>query len=425
LEVVLVVVAMATAFAVEVEMNALSRAEMEISHYQRLWSTGRHTANIEGQKAWLCCRACPQNTVPMMHEEFEGDKNKMPEVAPSPPEEKKDDKTPPAKSFLELAGARSDEKAYSCCNQCPDLMMPFPRKWNDPSPYSYVPKRLFRFKQKQLSADADGDAVFAETSDPSISRYVPTNPHNLPQYPYFESGIKAGPARSPAARDGTWEKGTPQKPLDPNAVPIWHPPPPPHDDIYRMTRSPNLHDGFDLKTEFVMPPCCDFCMSTYFPQIINDELQLPTREPYTMAKVSFAETSAKAKARSEEVIEAMTDDSDADSDSDSDSDSDAALLETDESKDSKGSGEAGAGAGADADTSGGAGAAAAASVWEIKVDPNKNGINSREMLESLQPRSKSDPTKCCHKCIRKDIEDTDWHIYALQTPPKHKPRPRW
>jgi len=238
-------------------------------------------------------------------------------------------------------------------------MAPMPRTWNDPSPYSYVPKPLFRFKQQhsqqQLSPDADAadEAALAEVK---AEWYVPSNPHNLPAYPYFESTAKADPARSRAARDGKWDN-----PIRPGAAPIWHPPPPPHDDIYRINRSPNLHDGSDLKTSFVMPPCCDFCMSTYFPHIINDELQLPKLEPYTMAKVP-----------KQSLIET-------DSDEEEDESEDASLLEL------------------------------AGSGGKEKPKP----LKSAEAFANALPSAKSDPAKCCHKCIRKDIEDTAWHVYAL------------
>ncbi len=176
-----------------------------------------------------------------------------------------------------------------CCVLCTCVLLcrSFVETWNDPSPYSYVPKPLFRFKQthksqRTLSA-GEGEAALIELAAQGKGKakagagsesewYVPTNPHNLPQYPYFMSWLKAARARSKAAREGKWDA-----PVRPGAAPVWHPPPPPHDDIFRISRSPNLHDGSDLKTSFMMPPCCDFCMSTYFPHVrIN---QSSTHQP--------------------------------------------------------------------------------------------------------------------------------------------------
>jgi len=211
-------------------------------------------------------------------------------------------------------------------------MIPFPKTWNEPSPYSYAPPPSYFTLLESNSKIA---------SNLKDNRYVPTNPHNLPEYPYFQSHEKAAPSRSPAARDGKWDP-----PIRPGASPIWHPPPPPHDDIFRINRSPNLHDGFDLKTGdgYVLPPCCDFCMSTYFPHIINDEWQLPQRIPYDIANVAFLQTESKPQ----------------------------------------------------------------------KSKPKKNNTKNNNTPKSGV--SKSDPKKCCHKCVRKNLEDTDWQIYAIPEP---------
>lgn len=423
--------------------RAMTRAEAEAIHYARLWTAAseQHVTRDRvtgGAAKWKCCRACAQNTVPILHEAFEGDKSDAPEMKAAPPAEEK------KQAFVEIASAGaaagassgasasaghraraaagsaltneqktefqeaqtrkqraqqdalhgivSDATAYSCCNQCPDLMYPFPGTWNRPSPYSYVPRR-FRFAGKNkkhtaggavlaevdatttagalqrakaaakaaVEAEAEADAEAESESDSEagsdfemptdkagsgVSKYVWSNPHDLPVYRYWETLRKAA-----AARDKAMKEGTTDAPIRPGAAPIFHPPPPPHDDIYRIARSPNLHDGFDLQTPPFLPPCCDYCMSTYFPHVINDELQLPKYEPYTMAPVSFAETKATAAGR---------------------------------------------------------------------VGGNHDAISSAEAYAKTLASAKSDSKKCCHKCIRKDIEDTDWQIYALPPKPKSK-----
>ncbi len=126
----LVLSSTAVCVCVQVEASSVAArtyAAAEVAHYQRLWTSAEHTANIAGKRSWRCCRACAQKTVPLMHEAFEGDKDDKPSPTPSPPKPGEGEKK---ESFLEVA-ARHGAKvgrpnSYSCCNICPDLMVPLP-----------------------------------------------------------------------------------------------------------------------------------------------------------------------------------------------------------------------------------------------------------------------------------------------------------